>query len=121
MNNSKTVNEYILAFPKNVQERLLQIRAEIKRQIPDIEETIAWKMPAFKLKNGKTLIFVAAYKNHIGIYPMVAVIAAFEKELANFKLSKGTIQIQHNQPFSIDLIKKIIAFRIAEISEKPAC
>jgi uncharacterized protein YdhG (YjbR/CyaY superfamily) len=115
MNNSNAVEEYVSVFPENVQERLFQIRAEIKRQIPDIEEKISWKMPTFKLKNGKTLIFVAAHKNHIGLYPMVAVIAAFEKELANFKLSKGTIQIQHSQLFPIDLIKKIITFRVAEV------
>ena len=68
----KTVDEYIVAFPKNVQTTLEEIRRAIRDAAPEAQETISYQMPAFK-QNG-ILVWFAAHKNHIGFYPRVSAI-----------------------------------------------
>jgi len=89
---------------------LIQLREIIKRCAPDAQEVISYQMPAYKL-NG-ILLYFAAHKNHIGFYPGVSTIEAFKEELSNYKLSKGTVQFQHKDPFPTELIEKLIRFRV---------
>lgn len=108
----RTIDEYIIKFPPNVQNILQKIRQLIKDLAPKAKETISYQIPTFKL-NGN-LVHFAAYKNHIGFYPTPSAIKEFKKELAIYKLGKGTIQFPINQPIPYDLIKKIVKFRINE-------
>lgn len=108
----RTIDEYIIKFPPNVQNILQKIRQLIKDLAPKAKETISYQIPTFKL-NGN-LVHFAAYKNHIGFYPTSSAIKEFKKELAIYKLGKGTIQFPINQPIPYDLIKKIVKFRINE-------
>jgi uncharacterized protein YdhG (YjbR/CyaY superfamily) len=110
------ISEYIKDFPKPVQLRLEKIRSAIKKEAPMSEEIISYNMPAFKQK--KTLVYFAAYKLHIGFYALPSGTKAFQKEVALYKTGKGSIQFPHDQPLPIDLITKIVAFRIKEINEK---
>ena len=110
--NYRTIDEYIIKFPPNVQNILQKIRQLIKDLAPKAKETISYQIPTFKL-NGN-LVHFAAYKNHIGFYPTSSAIKEFKKELAIYKLGKGTIQFPINQPIPYDLIKKIVKFRINE-------
>ena len=70
-------------------------------------------MPTFKL-NGKHLVYFAAFKNHIGFYPMPSGIDSFEKELSPYIIGKGTAQFPLNKPVPYDLVKKIVMFRVKE-------
>ncbi len=108
----RTIDEYIINFPPNVQNILQKIRQLIKDLAPKANETISYQIPTFKL-NGN-LVHFAAYKNHIGFYPTPSAIKEFKKELSKYKLGKGTIQFPINQPIPYDLIKKIVKFRINE-------
>ncbi|MEJ2241219.1 MAG: DUF1801 domain-containing protein [Candidatus Bathyarchaeota archaeon] len=110
--NYRTIDEYIIKFPPNVQNILQKIRQLIKDLAPKAKETISYQIPTFKL-NGN-LVHFAAYKNHIGFYPTPSAIKEFKKELSIYKLGKGTIQFPINQPIPYDLIKKIVKFRINE-------
>jgi uncharacterized protein YdhG (YjbR/CyaY superfamily) len=77
-------------------------------------------MPAFKL-NGKILVYFAAWKNHIGFYALPSGNAAFQKELAAYKMAKGSIQFPLDKPMPIDLIEKMVKFRAAEnVAKKKA-
>lgn len=80
MNNHKkqfeTIDEYIKTFPEDVQAILEKIRETIRKAAPEAVETISYQMPAFKL-NGRTLVYFAAWKNHIGFYPMPSESAGF--------------------------------------------
>lgn len=115
--NSKSIDEYIGGFPQDTQTMLLLIRKIIKSTVPAAEETISYGMPTFKL-NGHYLIYFAGYKKHIGLYP-VPNTREFEKDFSSFKTSgKGTIQFQLNKPLPIDLIKKIVKYRITEVNKK---
>lgn len=108
----RTVDEYIIRFPSNIQNILQKIRQLIKDLAPNAEETISYQIPTFKL-NGN-LVHFAAYRTHIGFYPTPSALEEFKKELSKYKLGKGTIQFPIDEPIPYDLIKKIVEFRINE-------
>lgn len=111
-----TVDEYIRACPREVQPILVKIREIVRKAAPSAEETISYRMPAYKL--GKYLVFFAAMKNHIGFYPTPSGILAFKKELAPYKTSKGAIQFPLDKPIPYGLIRKITGFRVREIARQ---
>jgi len=111
-----TVDEYITGLPQAIQERMQDIRKIILKHAPGVEELISYNMPAYKLHS--ILVYFAAHKKHIGFYPMPSAIAAFKKELSLYKGAKGSVQFPHHEPLPLDLIEKIIKFRINENMEK---
>jgi uncharacterized protein YdhG (YjbR/CyaY superfamily) len=113
-----TIDEYIAHFPPDIQEILQKLRATIRAAAPEAEEAISYQMPTFKLKGN--LVHFAAYKNHIGFYPAPRGIEAFAQELSVYKGSKGTVQFPIDQPLPLDLISKIVHFRVAGNLEKAA-
>lgn len=114
---SKNIDQYIAGFPENVQAILGQIRATIKQAVPEAEETISYAMPAFRL-NGRTLVYFAAFKNHIGFYPIPSGIDAFRKELSAYKTGKGSVQFPLDKPVPLDLITQIVKYRASENPQK---
>lgn len=108
----KDIDTYINGFPKEIQKILKQIRKTIKQAAPEAKETIKYGMPTFIL-NGN-LVFFAAFKNHIGFYPVPSGIEAFKKELSVYKTGKGSIQFPLDKPMPLDLISKIVNFRVKE-------
>ncbi len=108
----KTIDEYMARFPENVQEILEKIRATIGEAAPGAEETIKYQMPTFMLKGN--LVHFGAFKNHIGFYPVPTGLEAFKEDLAGYASGKGSVQFPLNQPIPYALIRKIVAFRVAE-------
>ncbi|MEK6780682.1 MAG: DUF1801 domain-containing protein [Bacteroidota bacterium] len=108
----KDIDEYIAGFPKGTQKLLEQIRATIKKLVPDAEETIRYGIPTFNL-NGHYLIYFAGYKKHIGLYPVPGGNETFAKDFSSYKTSgKGTIQFSLDKPMPLNLITKIVKFRV---------
>ncbi len=112
-----TIDEYIKTFPNEVQSILEKMRQTIKKAAPEAVETISYQMPTFKL-NGKNLVHFAAFKNHIGFYPIPSGIEAFKKELSSYKQGKGSVQFPIDKPISYDLVEKIVKYRVKENLEK---
>ncbi|NOU18089.1 MAG: hypothetical protein HOO91_11095 [Bacteroidales bacterium] len=110
------IDIYISGFPKEVQILLEQVRTTIRQIAPDAEETIKYAIPTFVL-NGN-LVHFAAFKNHIGFYPVPSGIEAFKKELSIYKQGKGSVQFPLDQPIPVELIAKIVKFRVAENQRK---
>jgi len=108
----KTIDEYIAGFPKDIQSKLQALRATIRKAAPDAEEAIKYQMPTFTLTGN--LVHFAAFKNHIGFYPAPTGIAAFKKELAAYKTSKGAVQFPLDQPLPLKLIARMVKFRVKE-------
>lgn len=108
----QTVDEYIQSFPKKTQVHLKAIRKIIKATAPEAEEQIAYKMPAYKL-NKKPLVYFAGYEKHIGFYATPSGHSKFEKALSKYKQGKGSVQFPIDEAMPLDLIKKIVAFRVA--------
>ena len=114
----ENIDEYIDRYPKETQTILEQIRATIKKAAPGTEETISYGIPAFTI-GGKYLVYFAAYKNHIGLYPVPGATNDFEKDFSSYKTSgKGTIQFPLDKPMPLKLIIKIVKFRLKENLKK---
>lgn len=111
-----TVDEYIAAFPKEVQLLLNQMRKTIKAAAPKAEECISYQMPACK-QNGM-LVYFAGYKNHIGFYPTSSGIEYFKKEIEKYKWSKGAVQFSIDKPLPLALVTKMVKFRVKENQNK---
>lgn len=115
-NIPKSIDEYILQYPQEIQEILKTIRKVIKESAPNAEEKISYRMPTFVL-NGN-LVHFAAYKNHIGFYPTSSGINNFLHELSGYKTSKGAVQFPIGKPIPYGLISQIVKFRVAENQTK---
>jgi uncharacterized protein YdhG (YjbR/CyaY superfamily) len=114
MNNSiKKVDEYIAGYPKDVQKLLKQIRSIIFETAPETIESISYGMPAYKLA-GKPLVYFAGYENHIGFYATPNGHKKFAKELSKYKQGKGSVQFPIDKPLPLELISKIVKFRVKE-------
>ena len=109
---SALIDAYIATFPEATQTILEELRATIRADAPDAQERIAYGMPTFSLKGN--LVHFAAWKNHIGFYPAPSGIQEFEEELAVYKGAKGSLQFPIDQPLPLELISRIVKFRVAE-------
>lgn len=114
----KDIDEYIAGFPKDIQERLKKVRETIREAAPEAEEAIKYRMPTFVL-NGN-LVHFAAFKNHIGFYPAPQGIEEFKEELSAYKGAKGSVQFPYDQPIPLDLISRIVKFRVGQNRAKSA-
>jgi uncharacterized protein YdhG (YjbR/CyaY superfamily) len=113
-----TIDQYIQGFPGDVQAKLSELRSTIRKSAPQATEKISYGVPTFEL-NGN-LVHFAAFKRHIGFYPAPSGIARFEKELKPYKSAKGSVQFPLDQPLPLQLIAKIVEFRVGENSQKKA-
>lgn len=115
-NKAANVDEYIAGFPKEIQQLLKAVRAAIKKAAPKAEEMISYQMPAYKYYG--SLVYFAAFKNHIGFYATPTGHTAFKKELSVYKEGKGSVQFPHNQPLPLALISRVVKFRVKENLER---
>ncbi|GGD93196.1 iron chaperone [Maribacter cobaltidurans] len=113
----KAVNfeEYSSHFPAEIQKKLHLLKKLVKETAPEAVEGISYGMPAYKLK-GKPLVYFAAQKNHFGFYATPSVHAAFEAELAGYKRGKGSVQFPFNEELPLEVIKKMVSFKVKELS-----
>lgn len=109
----QNIDQYIADYSPEVGEILNQIRSCIKEVAPEAQEAISYNMPAFK--QGKVLVYFAAFKNHIGFYALPSGNMAFQQELSKYKVGKGSIQFPLSQPMPFELIKLMVAFRVEEV------
>jgi uncharacterized protein YdhG (YjbR/CyaY superfamily) len=111
-----SIDDYIATFTSDVQKKLQEMRTIIKAAAPDATEKISYQMPTFYLKGN--VVSFGAYKTHIGFYPAPHGIDAFEEELAPYKSGKGTAQFPLDKPLPVNLITRIVQFRVAENLQK---
>lgn len=109
-----TVDAYIRAFPANVQTVLETVRRTIREAAPDATETIAYDLPAYKL-DGKPLVYFGGFKNHIGLYATPTGHSAFAEELSKYRQGKGSVQFPLSEPMPLDLITRIVQFRVDQL------
>lgn len=105
------VDEYIGSFPPDVQVILQEVRSRILKVVPAASETISYQMPTVML-DGRYLVYFAAWKHHVGLYPVPEADEAFERELAPYRASKGTVRFPLGQPVPYDLIERMVALMV---------
>ena len=110
--NNPEVDSYFSNFPEATQRKLSEIRYLIQKLVPDAEEVINYGIPTYKL-NGN-LVHFAGYKNHIGFYPSPSGIIAFKDDLVDYETAKGSIKFSLDKDLPIELITRIIQFRVQE-------
>lgn len=109
-NKLNSFNEYLLGFEEEIQLRLEHIRHAILEKFPDAEESIRYNMPAYKW-NG-IHVYLAAYKNHIGMYPLYGG-SEIDNEIEAYrgKNTKDALHFPHKKPLPIDLIVKVVGYK----------
>ena len=112
------IDDYIAGFPDKIQRLLKLVRSAITFAAPEAEEVISYQMPAFKYHG--MLVYFSAHRSHIGLYPAESGIEHFKEELSNYSTSKGAILFPMDQPLPLELIKKIVGFRVQENAHKAA-
>jgi uncharacterized protein YdhG (YjbR/CyaY superfamily) len=110
----KTVDEYLAGVPEPARSTLNKVRAVIRSVVPaETTETISYGIPTFRYKG--PLVAFGAFTKHCSLFPMGAsVLNAFERELKDFRTSKGTLHFPVDKPLPATLVKKIIKARIAQ-------
>jgi Uncharacterized conserved protein len=113
-----TVDEYIAQFPPEVQEKMRKLRAAIKEAAPEAVEKISYRMPAYA-QDGD-LVFFAAFKKHIGFYPLPDALEDFEERLARYERGKGSVQFPLTEEPPYGLVQDIVRYRLAANARKAA-
>jgi uncharacterized protein YdhG (YjbR/CyaY superfamily) len=108
----RTIDEYIAGFPDDVQKTLKKIRLTIRKAAPEAQEAIKYQIPTFTLKGN--LLFFAAYKKHIALYPAPAGNQKLKNELSAYKSGRSTLRFPLDGPIPFDLISKIVKFLVRE-------
>lgn len=110
---ANSIDEYIQESPPETRETLEELRALIKAAAPDATETISYAIPTFDL-DGRHLVHFAAFKRHTGFYPIPSAIEAFQEELKPYESGKGSARFPLGKPLPVELIRRIVEFRVAE-------
>lgn len=110
------IDEYILQFTPDIQEKLQALQTVIKKVAPAATEKFSYQMPTFYLYGN--LVHFAVQKNHIGFYPAPSGITNFKELLKEYKTSKGAVQFPIDQPLPLETIRKIVQFRVEENTQK---
>lgn len=108
----QTIDEYIDSCAPQARPILRRVRATIAKAAPDATETISYRMPAFKLR--RIVVYFAAFKHHIGLYPPVKGDAALEKAIAPYAGEKGNLRFPIDREIPYGLIRRIVIFRAAQ-------
>jgi len=110
------IDAYILQFPTDVQEILQKVRETIRTAAPKAKEVISYQVPAFR-QHG-ILVYFAAWKNHLGMYPPIPGDVAIEKAVAKYAGPKGNLQFPLDEPIPYNLIKRIVKLRVKQDRER---
>lgn len=101
------VDDYIASRPPDQRPSLEGVREAIRRAAPGAEETISYHMPTFSV-DGRRLVYFAAWKKHIGLYPAPAVDAALEADIARYRAAQGTLRFPLDEPIPFHLIQRVV-------------
>ncbi|HEU5040601.1 MAG TPA: DUF1801 domain-containing protein [Gemmatimonadales bacterium] len=108
----RTVDEYLAGLPGDVRKVLEQVRTAIRRAAPEAQESIRYQIPTFE--QGGPLVHFAAHARHVGFYPTPSGIERFQAELSAYEGAKGSVRFPLDQPMPLELIGRIVRFRVEE-------
>jgi uncharacterized protein YdhG (YjbR/CyaY superfamily)/TfoX/Sxy family transcriptional regulator of competence genes len=114
----ENIDQYISQFSTDVQAILEEVRDTIRQVAPEAKEVISYQMPAFK-QNG-ILVYFAGWKSHLGLYPPISGNKPLEKAVARYAGPKGNLQFPLDEPIPLDLIARIVKWRLKQVMEKAA-
>lgn len=111
-----THDAYIAAQPAQMRKPLATIRATVGKAAPNAVEVISYGMPAYKL-NGRILLYFAAWKAHVAIYPGSATtLAALADLVQPYVASKGTLRFEAGKPVPVRVVRTLARMRATEVA-----
>jgi uncharacterized protein YdhG (YjbR/CyaY superfamily) len=111
-----TVDEYVAGLPEDVRPVLEGLRRSIRAVVPGIVETISYAMPTFVL-DGLPLLHVAAWKRHIGLYPLPPMDDDLAREVAPYRGAKDAMHLRYAEPIPYDLVERVVAAMVRRRAE----
>jgi uncharacterized protein YdhG (YjbR/CyaY superfamily) len=108
MTRFTTVEEYLEALPDEAREVMEGVRRSIRAVVPEVGERISYSMPTFTL-DGRPLVHVAAWKKHVGLYPLPPLDGALAAEVEPYRGDKDAMQLRYDRPIPYDLVERVIA------------
>jgi uncharacterized protein YdhG (YjbR/CyaY superfamily) len=108
-----SIDEYIAAFPGDVQAVLQELRRLIRQVSPEAAEAISYEIPTFRL-NGKNVVHFAGWKSHVSLYPIPAGTEAFRERLAPYVAGKGTLRFPLGKPLPSKLVEETVRLLVEE-------
>lgn len=112
------IDAYIDNAPDAARGPLSVLRELIRDEAPGATEKISYGIPTWHQR--ENLVHIAGYARHVGLYPGSAAIAAFADELAAYPTMKGTVQFAHDRELPLELVRRIVRWRVEQAAERPA-
>ncbi len=103
-----TVDEYVDSLPEHVRPVMAGIRRSIRAVVPAVEETISYSMPTFVL-DGRPLVHVAAWKKHVGLYPLPPMDDDLAREVDPYRGAMDAMQLRYDRPIPYGLVERVVA------------
>lgn len=103
-----TVDEYVAALPDDARAVMEEVRRTVHRVVPGVGETISYQMPTFLL-DGRPLVHVAAWKKHLGVYPLPPLDGELATQVEPYRGAKDAMQLRYDRPVPYDLVERIVA------------
>lgn len=111
---ARAVDEYIEQSPQQTRAALKRLRSVIRDVIPEAIETISYGIPTFDIA-GRHVVHFGGFARHVGLYPTPSGMGEFSQELLPYVRGKGSVRFELDEPLPVDLIRRIVAFRAAEV------
>ena len=103
-----TVDDYVAALPEDARPVMEQVRRVVHRVVPGVSETISYRMPTFVL-DGLPLVHVAAWKEHLGLYPLPPMDGELATRVQPYRGAKDAMQLRYDRPVPYDLVERVVA------------
>ena len=103
-----TVDDYVASLPEDVRPVMEEVRRVVHRTVPDVGETISYQMPTFVL-DGRPLVHVAAWKQHLGLYPLPPLDGDLAAQVEPYRGAKDAMQLRYDRPVPYDLVAQVVA------------
>ena len=119
MSTHTSVEEYLADCDDIGRERLEAIRSIVREVAPDAGERISYAIPAFTV-GGKVFVFMAAWKEHVSMYPLPQGDPDVDAALAPYAVAKGTVKFRHRDPLPVDAVRLVVEAKLREAEERAA-
>ena len=115
MRHFRSVDEYVDSFDGLAKQRVIEMRALVRKKLPNAEERISYSMPAYFIDK-KLIIYFSGFKNHIGMYPGRTNSAAYNALAKKYAYGKSTARFLHSEPLPVKVVEKFILTRLKELN-----